>query len=380
MKNNLNLYSLKERIYLVKTFYKSNCNVNSVQNEFILEFGNFEDIPPDSLIFEVIDLFEETGSVREVQNAADHDIKDGVISTSWLNPLNDDVLQSELPHIEEMTVYPLDKDVLQPEENNYQKKSRKDQIKIKEEYSEDITNEDVKKEGSQEITEESTIALRVRKRTQVNMQKPSEKKKKVQVKKNKSVKVENLLNVPPPTTSSTLKKEHISKTEQETSKIECKVCQKKFINQRGLVSHKGRFHSKKSGLKCEICGKTMKTWYDLKVHRKNVHKNYPRHQCPKCPRAYLMQWELNKHLKKSHSDVKEHVCDVCGKAYKGRASLRSHMTIHTGFYDRATRTVHYRQHTGENPYSCELCGKTTKQKQNMRSHMRHFHKIQNPVV
>lgn len=73
MRNNLNLFTLTQRIFIVKTFYKSNSDVNWVKNNFILEYGAFNDVPTVSLIFEVINLFEETGSVREIpqQNIAE---------------------------------------------------------------------------------------------------------------------------------------------------------------------------------------------------------------------------------------------------------------------------------------------------------------------
>ncbi|GAB0089588.1 hypothetical protein DMENIID0001_041580 [Sergentomyia squamirostris] len=383
MRNNLNLYSLKERIYLVKTFYKSECNVSSVKSDFILEFGSFDDIPPDSLIYEVIDLFEETGSVREVPNAADHDDKDfqahlvGNDDDVWTDVCPDNEAIVKLEESEHILVKPLEVLVSEEVETKVRKSQRRKQAVKKE-----ILKEEVKVESLiPDILEE-----------------PIKKKKKL--------------------------KRFIKKEERDKCQLSCAICGKKMVNKNGLRLHMMLLHCKKEGISCDHCQKSINTMYDLRLHRKQFHKNTPSKErplihCPECPRTFLQACMLRKHMLK-HSDVKSEMCDVCGKSFKTRHSLKHHMTIHTGekkfkcdylqcnrafrdrnsfeihkrthtgekpypcehcgkgFTDKTTLKIHYRQHTGENPYSCELCGKTTKQKQNLRSHMKHFHKIQNP--
>ncbi|GAB0089586.1 hypothetical protein DMENIID0001_041560 [Sergentomyia squamirostris] len=379
MRNNLNLYSLKERIYLVKTFYKSDCNVSSVKGDFILEFGRFDDIPPDSLIFDIIDLFEETGSVREVPNPTDHDIKVEILETSLLD------VKLEEPEPKENSSVPVDiipqlKEE-KPQENK--RKRRKPQLKEKDDPGFEPVGQEIK------VFPEKTFKSKIPEMT---------KRKKA--------------------------KREISKDERSKSKFNCAICGKKLSTKHGVRLHITHFHTKKVGLTCEFCNKSMETKHQLNMHLDLVHKNSPERekplvQCPQCPKTYTQRSLLNKHMK-THSDVKTEICDVCGGSFKNRRTLKQHMQIHTGvkrykcnypdcsraynnvgslaihkrthtgdkpfpceycgkgFSDKTTLKVHYRQHTGENPYTCELCGKTTKQMQNLKSHMRHCHKIDKP--
>ncbi|GAB0089590.1 hypothetical protein DMENIID0001_041600 [Sergentomyia squamirostris] len=386
MKNNLNLYSLKERIFLVKTFYKSNCSVNSVKKDFILEFGCFEDIPPDSLIFEVVDLFEETGSVREVPNPADHDIKEGIIEPQLVDVEFDvkdiKVEEQEIEFSEELIAHPLD-EISQLEES-FNKEEKTEEVEKESEGEENFWEDPDVDDVKEEISE----------------QEPVDKKSK--------------------------KKSKTKKERADLSTLTCDICRTKFMGTPGLTVHMKTQHFYKK-TSCKLCGKTKKSVYDLRVHMREIHnhdlnvKIGKTFKCPvaSCAKLYTYAYQVRNHMMK-HSDVKTEVCDICGKVLKNAITMRAHLKTHsdersykcnypscertyrthgslvmhrrshTGekpfvcqscgkrFCSKNSVKIHQRQHTQENPFRCELCGKTTKQKSNLKSHMKHFHKIQNP--
>ncbi|XP_059608943.1 zinc finger protein 664-like [Phlebotomus argentipes] len=359
MRNNLSFYTLKERIFLVKTFYKNESDLQCVKNDYFLEFGVMDDEIPDPLIFEVINLFEETGSVREIPEKSNSGSENITCNTDNF-VLPDDIkvepdIKKEEPEEESLNFDEPQQFVMENEAVYFQEVPKSRKIVI----NKAITGEK---------QESSAKRKRIRKRP--------------------------------------------VKTDEE---FECEICQKILKTKFGLQSHIRR-HAVNDECSCKYCGEMLPSSGELKVHTRERHPEKAGKSCSICAKVLKTNMNLKRHML-THSEERTAICDVCGKGFKSRDSLNIHMRKHTGvkpfkcdyvgckrefheansfavhrrchtgekpyacehcgkrFSDKGSLRVHYRQHTGENPYKCELCGKTTKQKQNLKSHMKHFHHI-----
>ncbi|XP_055691356.1 zinc finger protein 182 [Lutzomyia longipalpis] len=382
MRNNLRFLTLKQRIFLVKAFYKNDSDVNWVKNNYILEYGSFDEVPTDSLIFEVINLFEETGSVREIPH------------------LIYEKQEQEIDLINETT----DTDLLT-------------NVKIEDN---DITPEDqysIEILDYNENDEQDDVIGDVRK------QSPRTRRKIV---KNEATGAHQRA-----TTKEVVEVVVLAQNEKEVkdppcdnkNTLICDICKIKCKSKQGMQLHMA-VHTEKGQTSCKYCQEVIPTKYQLRLHMKEHHRDMMKKEkreratipCTFCQKSFSQPNQLRQH-QMMHSDRKDIICDVCGKAFKRKNTLKQHMNVHTGekpfkcqfpdcerafrdrnsliihkrchtderpfpceycgkcFRDKGTLRIHYRQHTGENPYKCELCGKTTKQRQNLQSHMKHFHRI-----
>lgn len=81
------------------------------------------------------------------------------------------------------------------------------------------------------------------------------------------------------------------------------------------------------------------------------------HGCIYCPKMFISNAALVTHLR-THTNERPYKCHYCDKCFK----------------QKGARTVHHRRHTGENPFVCQICGKGYKQSVNLRSHMKSVHR------
>uniref|UniRef100_A0A1B0CDS7 Protein O-mannosyltransferase 1 n=1 Tax=Lutzomyia longipalpis TaxID=7200 RepID=A0A1B0CDS7_LUTLO len=349
-------------------FYKNDSDVNWVKNNYILEYGSFDEVPTDSLILEVINLFEETGSEIDLINETTH--------TDLLTNVK----------IEDNDITPEDQysiEILDCNENDEQ----------------DDVIEDVRKQS------------------------PRTRRKIV---KNEATGAHQTA-----TTKEVVEVVVLAQTEKEVkdppcdnkNTLICDICKIKCKSKQGMQLHMA-VHTEKGQTSCKYCQEVIPTKYQLRLHMKEHHRDMMKKEkreratipCTFCQKSFSQPNQLRQH-QMMHSDRKDIICDVCGKAFKRKNTLKQHMNVHTGekpfkcqfpdcerafrdrnsliihkrchtderpfpceycgkcFRDKGTLRIHYRQHTGENPYKCELCGKTTKQRQNLQSHMKHFHRI-----
>ncbi|GAB0098900.1 hypothetical protein DMENIID0001_147070 [Sergentomyia squamirostris] len=332
MRNFLNCYTLTERIFLVKTFYKKDCDVTNVKNEYMLEYGKLVDLPTKSLILEVVELFEKTGSVRE--------IPDG--------------------------------------QNEESRPSEDIQVKEAGEAVSEVNLEDSEKAVGKENDEGTGVPTN-----------PKAKRRKVVIEPNQEDFICDICNMKFKAKRGIIR--HLL-VHRKKENITCKHCSESFTTIHSMRVHVKEFHKvetqrkKKSVVSCTICSKTFKQ-DNLRQHMIR-HSDIKDQICEVCGKAFKRKHTLTHHMK-IHTGQKPYKCDFpnCDRAFRDSNSYAIHKRCHLDerpfpcnycgkcFRDRGTLRIHYRQHTGEHPYKCELCGKETKQKQNLKSHMMHFHRL-----
>ncbi|XP_055705860.1 zinc finger protein 182-like [Phlebotomus papatasi] len=392
MRDNLNLFTLQERIFLVKTFYKNDCNISDVQNHYLSEYGElFDDVPTDSIIFEVINLFEETGNIKEIPEYLYRDEKPNI----------EVLIQSTISVPDKLFVVEVNTpaEVLQSSQDNkfcIQKVSEKIPINNQEDNSKFHERTTTGKQGTQdEATSVSHEEIHIKTEPELLLSDKEEENEDKDIAMTVAAKIPNM--------------------------FMCDICSKRFNSKRGMQLHMVR-HIKKEAISCQYCQEKVSSKYQLKKHIKDKHRNDTvkkkkyETSCNICMKVFSLPHYLQRHMLR-HSDKKEIICEICGKPFKNIQTLFNHKKLHTGekpfkcdfpncgrtfrdsssitvhkrchlderpfpcnycgkcFRDKGTLRIHYRQHTGENPYKCELCGKETKQKQNLKSHMMHFHRI-----
>uniref|UniRef100_H2YXE0 C2H2-type domain-containing protein n=1 Tax=Ciona savignyi TaxID=51511 RepID=H2YXE0_CIOSA len=171
--------------------------------------------------------------------------------------------------------------------------------------------------------------------------------------------------------------------------ISCKLCDKKFSNERTLQNHVKCIHDKKNTFVCETCGKSFAYKATLKMHvavhsdnkdgvAKTTQKKF---KCDTCGKEMWTHIGLRDHISAAHHGKKNYKCEQCGKEFAFRGSLMIHRDVHLNirkykcnicaraFKRIGTLHTHKRTHTGEKPYKCTECKSAFAQQSTLNSHM-----------
>ena len=146
----------------------------------------------------------------------------------------------------------------------------------------------------------------------------------------------------------------------------CSRCGKSFLRLSNLREHEKR-HSDLKRYLCSNCGQlaTGKNYHYCKVITDKSKKSYP---CNICDKKFVTQRTLTTHRKR-HNNHSKFTCNECGKPFYSRQELERHLRVHFGirpficseeecslsFYSQGELNRHLRYHTGEKNFSCDLC-------------------------
>lgn len=147
--------------------------------------------------------------------------------------------------------------------------------------------------------------------------------------------------------------------------VQCKVCYRRFMDEKGLKQHQQRIYMPKRHV-CSICGLKFAMVGECKRHEIDHFVVEKKFKCDQCPKAYIHSDQLKAHIKR-HSATREFMCNICGQSYMQRHSLQAHMLKHEGklpfecdickkaFRVKAKLMYHKRVHSGERPFPCRYC-------------------------
>ncbi|VEN42903.1 unnamed protein product [Callosobruchus maculatus] len=109
--------------------------------------------------------------------------------------------------------------------------------------------------------------------------------------------------------------------------------------------------TKRSRNSCTFCTKSFKKPSDLERHLR-THTGERPYPCTLCDSSFKLKSTLQSHIKRHELSEIKVTCGVCGSFFASDASLKVHMSIHTG----------------QKPYKCSFCDKVFRTASNRKSH------------
>ena len=149
-----------------------------------------------------------------------------------------------------------------------------------------------------------------------------------------------------------------------------RVCDKRYVNERGLAAHKKVVHE---GVYfgCEECGRRFGEKGHMARHYKIVHNNERDYKCPTCGIKFGLNHHLTLHIKTVHDNIKSYEFEHCGKSFGEAGTRKEHIeALYLGLRYPCTwrggcgystgwkkkLPYHVRQvHTKEWSWECQLC-------------------------
>ncbi|KAJ8976195.1 hypothetical protein NQ317_002244 [Molorchus minor] len=142
---------------------------------------------------------------------------------------------------------------------------------------------------------------------------------------------------------------------EESKPLQCKTCNKRFLNNSALACHiKTHFIGKKV-FECPICKESFDHVLKLKLH-------VPKHcdnncfTCPHCKKIFKKYSIIRKHIRAFHCERK-HTCQHCSKMFPTQDKLRMHLL----------------RHSDHREFLCADCGKQFKRKDKLKEHCKRMH-------
>ncbi len=108
----------------------------------------------------------------------------------------------------------------------------------------------------------------------------------------------------------------------------CKICNKKFFSEGGVIRHMKGVHEREKNFTCDLCGLSFFQRQGLKNNTISAHGSVRAYKCEKCPRAFKHTTALRRHVRDIHDGVKEHQCHLCGKEFAQAGNMRLHLRKH----------------------------------------------------
>lgn len=172
----------------------------------------------------------------------------------------------------------------------------------------------------------------------------------------------------------------------ETKSKDCPICQRTFINPKGMRRHLQDIHPPQKKIKCEnletmdipvqrtcgICGLVLENLTDLRKHMRSIHPGktyFPCHYCDVCLTNKYKKYKHNAEVHNGLPFVPIFTCSVCNKSFKNKEFYEDHVSLHDGrkrhiceicsasfgnyFQLRSHKNVHFPR--PKKIYSCEKC-------------------------
>uniref|UniRef100_A0A182Y8Z5 C2H2-type domain-containing protein n=1 Tax=Anopheles stephensi TaxID=30069 RepID=A0A182Y8Z5_ANOST len=119
----------------------------------------------------------------------------------------------------------------------------------------------------------------------------------------------------------------------------CRVCNKSFKTNRGMLQHRAIYHDAQESYGCHICERQFLT----KTNYRNHMRHHQDRVCSFCNSGWITDAHLLEHVRTSHTD-RLFVCRFCNRKEQLKKCLNRHL-----------RTTHQQE---TNPYFCGHCGTT----------------------
>ena len=164
---------------------------------------------------------------------------------------------------------------------------------------------------------------------------------------------------------------------ENTQKVSCLKCEKRFRTKRCLLQHDRMVHQK-IRFHCQKCLKTFASKQMMKLHlskhrkansnqleqkeekvdsiKKSTDSKGPKHtkySCDQCDKTYKRREHLQRHTTSQHTSTR-HTCDQCGKQFKRKEHLKRHTIT---------------EHTNAR-YVCNQCGLQFKRTESLKEHQK----------
>ena len=102
---------------------------------------------------------------------------------------------------------------------------------------------------------------------------------------------------------------HLKYFHDSSRKINCELCEQKFLTKKGLHSHKIQVHSEKRNI-CEYCDMRFATKSCLRQHTECVHLKV-RYSCNRCEKDFSQHTGLRRHISEIHEKTDNYQCKQC---------------------------------------------------------------------
>ncbi|XP_062538418.1 transcription factor grauzone-like [Armigeres subalbatus] len=186
--------------------------------------------------------------------------------------------------------------------------------------------------------------------------------------------------------------EHVQRL-QDPNCFKCDICNKSFVNSRGIRRHKEEMHvpDELRIYGCDRCPKRFTKKSQLAYHLKG-HDTLDNEsaKCPQCERTFQTESQLKVHIKIRHTRPTDFICDVCAKGFYSKAEFQRHKKQHEmrpeelrvqcdicqmWLKNALCWRKHYRRHN-QGPTACDLCGHISPNATALTSHKRHRHRTE----
>ena len=122
------------------------------------------------------------------------------------------------------------------------------------------------------------------------------------------------------------------KKKEKGSEAKCPICCQVFDTVGRLHVHKGLKHPKDDLNRCKVCGEEC-GWASVLERHMRKHEESLRLPCRFCPKKFMSRQGLEGHERKCHTGERPFQCSVCEKAFSSKSMLTAHQRYLAGHDD-----------------------------------------------